>query len=78
MTSVDADPLDGPEIDTSDPVGSLKGAGMYIVGAGVFFALLAAAQQTVTPMVQSGLDMVPFIQSGGSGSGMVRFGNPED
>jgi len=77
MVSFDADPLDGPEVSTSDPVGSVKGMGMYILGAGVFFALLAAAQATVTPAVQEGLDMVPFLNSGGSGSDMIQFGDPE-
>lgn len=64
MAQVDADPLDGPEIDTSDPAGTAMGVVKYMVGAGVFFALLAAAQSTVTPLVQSGLDAVPGVDSG--------------
>jgi len=78
MVDFNTDPLDGPEVDTSDAVGSVKGMAMYVLGAGVFFALLATAQSTVTPVVQNLFDALPGVNSGGSGSGMIRFGNPED
>jgi len=78
MVEFSADPLDGPDVDTSDAFGSVKAMGMYILGAGVFFALLATAQNTVTPAVQSVFDAVPGLNSGGAGSQMVQFGNPED
>jgi len=77
MVSFDADPLDGPKVSTSDPAGTLKESFMYIVGAGVFFALLATAQSTVTPAVQGLLSSVPMLNSGGADSGMIQFGNPE-
>jgi len=78
MVKFDADPLDGPEVDSSDPAGTVKGMAMYIAGAGVFFALLATAQSTVTPAVNEVLGMVPGLQSGEDGSdGLVSFGEVE-
>jgi len=66
MVKVDADPLDGPTIDSSKPVDSVMSMGMYIVGAGVFFALLTAAQNTTQPFAQSVMNMVPGVNAGGS------------
>lgn len=77
MVSFDADPLDGPEISTSDPAGSAKAIILYLFGAGVFFALLAAAQSTVTPMVQSGLAMIPGVQTGSDADTGMSWGSPE-
>ena len=42
MVSINPDPLDGPRLSTSDPSGSAVRVAMYLVGAGVFFALLNA------------------------------------
>jgi hypothetical protein len=48
---------------------------MYLVGAGLFFALLSTAQSTTQPLFQDLMDRVPGLNSG-SDSG-VTFGNPE-
>lgn len=69
MVSIDTDPLDGPRISTSDLGGSAKRSIMYLLGAGIFFAMLSAAQATVTPAAESALEMVPGVQTGGSDSG---------
>lgn len=68
MVSFDANPLDGPRVSTSDPAGSAKRAMMYVIGAGIFFALLTTAQATVTPAVQSGLGRLPYVQTGNNDS----------
>jgi len=79
MVQFDADPLDGPEIDSNDPSGTAMDVLMYMAGAGVFFALLATAQSTVTPLVADGLGMLPGLNTGGEGSnpGGISFGEIE-
>lgn len=69
MTSIDADPLDGPRLSTSDLSGSAVRSLKYLLGAGIFFAMLSAAQATVTPAAENVLSMVPGVQTGSADSG---------
>lgn len=73
MVKFEGDLTDGPTVDTSRPGESIMDATKWMVGVGILFALLAAAQSTVTPVVQSGLSMVPGV-SAGDGTEGVRVG----
>lgn len=64
MVSFDANPTDPPGIDTDDPGRTLKGWTGYVVIVGVMFAMLATAQATITPLVQSGLSQLPMLSTG--------------
>lgn len=45
MVSIDADPLDGPRLSSSDVSGSVSRSGKFVIGAGIFFMLLTFGQQ---------------------------------
>jgi len=75
MVKFDADPLDGPEIDTSDPSGTAMDSVKYLLGAGVFFAMLAVAQSTVTPLAANVLGAVPGLNTGSEGDSGLSFGS---
>jgi len=65
MVKIDADPTDGPTLDSSDPTGTLVSVVASLVGIGFFLALWQTASNTTQPVFQGLMNSVPGLNAGG-------------
>lgn len=64
MVTFSGNPLKPPSINTSRPAGTAKRWLGYAVVIGAAFAVMAASQATITPLVNRGLARIPGVNSG--------------
>jgi len=67
------DVTESPEVDTSDPAGSLMSILMYVVSAGMIVALYSIGSETVAPWIQSVFGTLTGGMAGDN-SGGLAFG----
>jgi hypothetical protein len=70
------DPITDQKYDTGDPMGLAKQALMIVLGIGMTVTLFQVAQATVVPVFGDLFSVIPGVDTGDAGSGVIQFGDP--